>query len=182
MGLFDSIKKTAINKIVDNAGKSIGNSIGNTLGKTISNKIENTLGGVLPKSGSSPVYPAQNRQSSSNQVFENQGSWNQDFAVVDRKFDQILASNFSDLQVVKNASPESVGILAPQPCRPYNYALLRNGKIAVAILLTPHNRDRNSAFLNAEKAALNSKVAFLNFYTHYPNERDYIVSRIRKAL
>ena len=184
MGLFDSIKKTAINKIVDNTGKSIGNSIGNSLGKTLGNKIGNTMGGILPKSGSGFGSPAKSggSQPSAPNVSQNNFINQAASENIDQKFDQILASEFSGLQVVRNAAPGSVGVQAKQPCRPYNYALMRNGKIAVAILLTPHNRDRNSAFLNAKKAALDSKVAFLNFYTHFPNERSYIVSRIKSAL
>ena len=100
----------------------------------------------------------------------------------ERRFGQILAEEFADLQVVKEAAPGSIGISAPNPCRPYSYALLRGGRPVMAIMLTPHNRDRNSAFLNARKAAQGANIAFLNFYTHFPNERGYVVSRIKSAL
>ena len=176
MGLFDSLKNSAINKIVDTTGKSIGN----TLGKAISNKIENAIGASIKPSGvhENPPRPSAAAQSAgpvhpANPV---------DSSNINQKFDQIFAAEFSDLSIIRNASPESIGIAAPQPCRPYSYALQRNGKTVAAIMLTPHNRDKNSAFLNARKSALDSKIAFLNFYTHFANERGYVVSRIRNAL
>ena len=160
MGLFNDLKKTAIGKIVNTVEKAVDASVKQGIGQE------------------SPSRPSISPQSSSQASPHN----NSTAVNIDQKFDQILATEFSDLEVVRNASPESVGISAPQPCKPYSYALLRNGKIAVAIMLTPHNRDRNSAFLNAKKSALDSKIKFLNFYIHFPNERNYVVSRIKNAL
>lgn len=198
MGILDNLKKTALDKIVDTTGKTIGNSlgkklsnsIGSTIGNSIGNKIENALGGVSSKINSSresftqPSAAAPQKEHSGNSVNIDEKSANIDHqsANIDKKFDQILASEFSNLTVVKNASPESMGVPALQPCKAYSYGLLRNGKIVAAIMLTPHNRDRNAAFLNAKKSALDSKIAFLNFYTHFPNEHGYVVSRIKNAL
>jgi len=167
MGLFDDLKKTALGKIVD----------------TVQKTIENTPGASIKPSGghenySRPAAP-QSRDTGAGHAST---AANVPAGNIDQKFDEILAAEFSDLKVVKNASPESIGISAPHPCRPYSYALLRNGKTVAAIMLTPHNRDKNSAFLNAKKSALNSNITFLNFYTHFTNERNYVISRIKKAL
>jgi len=165
MGLFDNLKKTALSKIVDVVEKTIENVPGVTTGSGSS------YGGTSPSRPSSSAPSFQNNSTDSNKNIN-----------VDQMFEQILATEFSNMQVVKNASPESVGVSAPHPCKPYSFALLRNGKAAVLIMLTPHNRDRNSAFLNAKKSALNSNTKFLNFYTHFPNEQDYVISRIKNAL
>ena len=180
MGFLDGLKKTAINKIVDSTGKNLGNAIG----KTIISKIENAAGASIKSTGkpdnsheNSPRSFAADQKTSPAQSGSPVNSLN-----VEQKFDQIFAAEFSDLAVVRNASPESIGIQAPQPCRPYTYALQRGGKTVAAIMLTPHNRDKNSAFLNARKSALDSRIAFLNFYTHFENERGYVVSRIKNVL
>ena len=164
MGLFDNLKKTALSKIVD----------------TVQKTVENVPGASV-RSGSGNQSPSRSYstpQSSDRPVIQN------NFANtnIDQKFDQILAAEFSDLEIVKNASPEKIGISAPNPCKPYSYALLRNGKAVAVIMLTHHNRDRNSAFLNARKSALESNITFLNFYTHFANERNYVISRIKNAL
>ena len=160
MGLLNSLKKIFIGKNVDTLFK-------NTTGAAIT-----------PGNGhASPSPPLASPQSTSKRESHRSASTS-----IDQVFDQILATEFSDLQVIKNASPESIGISAAQPCKPYSYALLRNGKTVVAMMLTPHNQDKNSAFLNAKKSALNSNITFLNFYTHFANERQYVISRIKKAV
>ena len=166
MGLFDGLKKAALGKVVNTVEKAISN----TPAKPGAGQGSSSWSSAAPQS-SGAGSPATGLAGA------NAGQEN-----IDQKFDGIFANEFSDLQIIKNASPESVGISAPQPCRPYSYALLRNGKIAAAIMLTPHNRDRNSAFLNAKKSALDSNIVFLNFYMHLPNERNYVVSRIKNAL
>ena len=162
MGIFDNLKKTALNQLVNAVEKSVTGS---------SHASHSSQG--------SPRQPSPAPQSSARPVSPNSSPSGKK---TNQIFDEILASEFSGLQLVREASPESIGIKAPAPCRPYSYALLRDGKAVVAIMLTDHNRDRNSAFLNARKSALDSKVTFLNFYTHRPNERNYVVSRIKNAL
>ena len=156
MGLFDSLKD--LSKIVESVEKSLGGIVDST----------------KPAGGENSPAPLQTAPVNSEPVNSSLS--------VEQRFDEIFAAEFSDFQIVKEAVPQSVGISAPTPCRPYSYALLRGGQTALVILLTPHNRDRNSAFLNAKKSAISSNIPFLNFYTHYPNERGYVVSRIRDAL
>ncbi|MCL2139832.1 MAG: hypothetical protein FWH41_09940 [Treponema sp.] len=164
MGFLDDLKKTTVGKIVNSVEKAIETASG-TSTRPNTNYESSSRSSAVPQSSKEAAI--NNNSTSTN---------------VDQKFDQILAAEFSGVEVIKNAAPESVGISAPQPCRPYSYALLRNGKIVAAIMLTPHNRDRNSAYLNAKKSALDSNIQFLNFYTHYMNERNYVISRIRNAL
>ena len=162
MGLFDNLKKTTLGKIVD----------------TVQKTVESASGASARPGGQSPSGSYAAPQNTERPVARN----NFENSNIDQKFDRILAEEFSDLEIVRNASPESIGISAPEPCKPYSYALMRNGKAAVVIMLTLHNRDRNSAFLNAKKSALKTNITFLNFYTHFANERDYVVSRIKNAL
>ena len=166
MGLFDSIKKTAINKIVNTVEKSIGKAVGSAA----------RSGSVNSGSYNAP----QNTDSDRSSYAQSRG--NTPDPDIEQKFEQILTGDFPELRIMKNAAPANIGITAPQPCRPYTFALMRNGKAAVVILLTQHNRINNAAFKNARKSALDSKIPFLNFYTHMPNERGYITSRIKSVL
>ena len=162
MSLLNRFKREALNQIIDTAKNAITGTPAAQPGQP------------QPYAQSQPYAPPQQNtgfvppQSSA--------------AGPEQYFDQILAAEFPDIQVIKNAPPEGVGIAPPSPCRPYSYALLRGGRTAAVMMLTPHNRDRNAAFLNAKKAAAASNVKFLNFYTHFSNERDYVVTRIRSAL
>ena len=171
MGLFDDLKKTALGKIVDTIEKNIEN-------KTMDNTrdtLREAPGGYQTASSYTP--------SKDPQIPYDESLYNRlTPADMESLFDEILATEFSALKVIKNAAPESIGISAPKPCRPYNYALMRNGKPALLILITARNRYRNSAFLNAKNSALKAKVSFLNFGINFPNLRGYVVNRIKNAL
>ena len=177
MGLFDSLKNLGLDKIVDSIGESIESAA-----ERVNDAVNNNPSDSSGYAQQNTQYAApQNAGYAAPQSAENFAPQDEKVDVV-QKFEQIFATDFADLQVTKEASPESVGIAAPGPCRPYSYALWRGGQPALVIMLTPHNRDHNAAFMNAKAAATNSNVAFLNFYTHFLNERNYVVSRIRSAL
>ena len=178
MGLFDNIKKIGLDKIVDKIEDTIG---------TTTERVTDAVRDI--NSPASPGGAMQNTENGSSQNMgytapQNTGPIDsQNNAMnINQKFEQIFSTEFSDLQVSKEVSPDSVGIVAPTPCRPYSYALRRNGQPVAVIMLTPHNRDHNAAFINAKAAAQNSNIVFLNFYTHFQNERNYVVTRIRNAL
>ena len=174
MGLFDGIKgglkDLALDKLVDKIEDSV---------ESVAENVADSIG--LRDSNASYAPAQQNTEYSAPQNTESAAPQNDGMSVVQR-FEQIFATEFADLQVSKEVSAESVGIAAPSPCRPYSYALKRGGQPVLVIMLTPHNRDHNAAYMNAKAAAEKSSVAFLNFYTHFQNDRSYIVSRIRNAL
>ena len=174
MGLFDGIKgglkDLALDKLVDKIEDSV---------ETVAGNVADSIG--IRDSNTSSAPSQQNAEYSASQNTEYAAPQDNGMSA-EQKFDQIFATEFADLQVSKEVSAESVGIAAPVPCRLYSYALRRGGQPVAVIMLTPHNRDHNAAFMNAKAAAQNSSVAFLNFYTHFQNERSYVVSRIRNAL
>ena len=95
--------------------------------------------------------------------------------------DGILAADFAAYEIQRGIDATSLG--SPiSPCKPYDYCLWENGRLAAVIMLTEHNRDRNALFLNARRAAEQSGIPFINFYTHMPNERSYVRERIRSFL
>ncbi len=96
-------------------------------------------------------------------------------------FGELLDSEFSEYEVQTRVAAPALG-LNVDPCKPYDFILCRDGYVCAAIMLTPHNRDRNAAFLNARAAAQQLGIPFVNFYLHYPNERSYVIRRIRSFL
>ncbi len=97
------------------------------------------------------------------------------------EMDGILASDFSAYQIQRGIDAAALGSPVA-PCKPYDYCLWEGGRLAAVIMITEHNRDRNTLFLNAKKAAAQSGIPFINFYTHMPNERGYVTQRIRNFL
>ena len=83
-----------------------------------------------------------------------------------------IAENYD----VRNIDPSMV------EARPYTLAFFRDGQLALTILYTRHNGEKNRYFLNAKRTSEMMGVRCLNFFEHFPNEDEYIVSRIRENL
>jgi hypothetical protein len=93
-------------------------------------------------------------------------------------FAQILASEFGQYQTRENVP---VGELGGEG-RPYDFGLYQDGRLVAVVVLAEHNRTRNNPYWNSEKKAKESNVPFINFYTHMPNERDFVISRIKRLM
>ena len=93
-------------------------------------------------------------------------------------FKEILTSEFADYELREKVSPSELG----GDGRPYDFVLVKGGKIVAVIPLAEHNRTSNSAWKNARTAAESAKVPFINFHLHMPNKRDFVIDRIKRLL
>ena len=67
--------------------------------------------------------------------------------------------------------------------QPYNFVLERDGKAAGVVMLgSGHSHDSNVKYLIARMYAKKLGIPYINFYTQMPNERDYVIGRIRKLM
>ena len=67
--------------------------------------------------------------------------------------------------------------------QPYTFVLEAGGKAkAVVMLGNGHSHDANVKYLIARMYAEKLNLPYINFYTQMPNERGYVVERIRKFL
>jgi hypothetical protein len=67
--------------------------------------------------------------------------------------------------------------------QPYTF-VLQNGGIAKAVVMlgNGHTHDSNVKYLIARMYAKKLGIPYINFYTQMPNERGYVIGRIRKFL
>ena len=67
--------------------------------------------------------------------------------------------------------------------KPYTFVLDEAGTPkAVVMLGDGHTHDSNVKYLIARMYAKKMGLPYINFYTQMPNERDYVIGRIRKML
>ena len=67
--------------------------------------------------------------------------------------------------------------------QPYTFVLENAGKaIGVVMLGKGHSHDSGVKYLIARMYAKKLGLPYINFYTQMPNERDYVIGRIRKLL
>ena len=67
--------------------------------------------------------------------------------------------------------------------KPYTFVLEQMGSIKGVVMLgNGHSHDSNVKYLIARMYAKKSGIPYINFCTQMPNERDYVIGRIRKFL
>ena len=114
-------------------------------------------------------------------------------------FKEILLSEFPTYTIRENVKvTDLVGFVADE-CQlyktrptqvykaewgqPYSFVLENGGKaIGVVMLGKGHSHDSGVKYLIARMYAKKLDIPYINFYTQMPNERDYVIGRIRKLL
>ena len=93
-------------------------------------------------------------------------------------FAGILAGQFGQYQVRENIPLDEFGAQG----RPYDFGLYQNGALVAVVVLAGHNKTRNHPYWNSQKKAQELNIPFINFYTHMPNERDFVIDRINRLM
>ena len=114
-------------------------------------------------------------------------------------FKDILLRNFSSYTIRENVpvtdlvgfANDEAQLYTTRPTQaykaewgqPYSFVLEADGKAkAVVMLGNGHSHDTNVKYLIARMYAEKLEIPYINFYTQMPNERNYVIERIRKFL
>ena len=114
-------------------------------------------------------------------------------------FRDILLGNFSSYTIRENVpvtdlvgfANDEAQLYTTRPTQaykaewgqPYSFVLEADGKAkAVVMLGNGHSHDSNVKYLIARMYAEKLEIPYINFYTQMPNERNYVIERIRKFL
>jgi len=114
-------------------------------------------------------------------------------------FREILATEFPQYNVRENVAVTDVAGFASDEFKlyksrptqaykaewgqPYTFVLEQAGSLKGVVMLgNGHSHDSNVKYLIARMYAKKSGIPYINFYTQMPNERDYVIGRIRKFL
>ena len=153
MGFFDKLSKDLASKALENIfQKAAGNS---------DQPAVNPAG--------QPVQPEVRQNTAANTAADPAEKMN-----AEAYFSEILTSEFSQYQIRKNVPLSEFGAEG----RPFDFGLYQNGKLAAVVVLAQHNKTRNHPYWNSQKKAQELNIPFINFYTHMPNERSFVIYRI----
>lgn len=114
-------------------------------------------------------------------------------------FREILQTQFADYSVredvpvtdIAGPAADSFQLYSTRPTqvykaewgKPYTFVLSQGGAPKGVVMLGKgHSHDANVKYLIARMYAKKAGLPYINFYTQMPNERDYVVGRIRKFL
>lgn len=112
-------------------------------------------------------------------------------------FREILATEFAQYTVKENVPVTDIAGFAndefklyksrPQQAykaewgKPYTFVLEQAGMAKGVVMLGKgHSHDSNVKYLISRMYAKKSGLPYINFYTQMPNERDYVIGRIRR--
>lgn len=114
-------------------------------------------------------------------------------------FAEILASEFPEYSVKRNVpvtdlagyATDTFKLYDTRPLQaykaewgePYTFVLSQGGTPAGIVMLgSGHSHDSNVKYLIARMYAKKLGLPYINFYTQMPNERSYVIGRIRKFM
>ena len=114
-------------------------------------------------------------------------------------FKDILSTEFAQYNIKQNVAVTDIAGFAndefklyktrPQQAykaewgQPYTFVLEQMGNVKGVVMLgNGHSHDSNVKYLIARMYAKKAGIPYINFYTQMPNERNYVIGRIRKFL
>ena len=164
--------------------KAIRKGLGDALGNKFVQAVEQATGIDLdddgqvgkPKSpygSTAQAYPAPGQQQASYAAPTSAST----IQVTEKPyFRAIIQEHFSNYIIREDVPVSELGGTG----KPYDFALINHGECCGVVMLVAHNRDNNRAYNGAKAAAKASGVPFINFYTHMPNEYNFVINRIRR--
>jgi len=187
MGFLDNIIKKGIdNGITDGISKGISNGISSVLEGKVGEKLTEAI---------NPLSDAVNKFAEDVSAYSNDNTYSNAASggavvrttgeslsggQIEDNFFRVLTTEFSDYEIRRNISAMEIG--GSNIARNYTFGLYQGGIPKMLITLTPHNRYQNRPFREAKSACENQGIVFMNFFTHFSNEKTYVVNRIQNAL
>lgn len=163
MGFLESILRRQVRRIVNNA---IDEAVDNTVGVALRDAFgQNGTEGTqnFAESGASSV--AKKKSGASGEK------------VLRQRLEEVFKSDFPDYEVRKNLD---AGV---QGARKYSYGLYYNGMPRMMIMVindSGHAIKRDVRL--AREASASYGVPYLNFFTHLPNDAEYVRNRIKENM
>ena len=157
MGIFDKLSKGFASKALEDIVKNVAENISQNADK-----------------GANRNTSQQTAQTPIANVWANPAA-NVD---IGNYFAEILASEFGQYQIRRDIPLGEFGVDG----RPFDFGLYQNGQLVSVVVLAGHNKTRNHPYWNSEKLAKSLNIPFINFFTHMPNERGFVIDRINRLM
>ena len=157
MGIFDKLSKGLASKALEN----------------IIQKASGDSGQAAARPVNQPVQPAAHQSTAGNTAANPAEKMN-----AEEYFAEILASEFSQYQIRRIVPLSEFG----GEGRPFDFGLYQDGRLAAVVVLAQRNKTRNHPYWNSQKKAQELNIPFINFHTHMPNERDFVIYRINHMM
>lgn len=160
MGFLENLLKSQVRKVVSNVVDEV---------------VDNTVGSALRDAfGQNGTEGTQNFYESSNVSESRRFGVASGERLLRQRLEEVFRTDFPDYEVRTNLD---AGV---PKARKYSYGLYYNGMPRMMIMVINERNDANRKEVRLSREASESYgVPYFNFYTHLPNEVDYIRNRIK---
>ena len=91
------------------------------------------------------------------------------------RFEQVVAADFSSYELRKDIPASDTGAVG------YSYGLYKGGMPCAFInVITNRNLYKKPEYIKAKQASVSRGVPHMNFFSHMPNEMEYISKRLKE--
>lgn len=162
MGFFGNIIRNQVEKMVSNA---------------VDDVVDNTVGSALRNAfGQNGREGTQNFSNNSRSAAKRNGAASGE-KLLRQRLEEAFAEEFAGYEVRKDLQSGVTG------AKNYSYGLYLNGMPKAMIMVCDngvHHSIKSERL--AEQASLGYGVPYMNFFAHLPNEKEYIVNRLKENI
>ena len=116
-----------------------------------------------------------------NNVSSKRGSVNQGEMILCQRLEEVFKTEYPDCEFRTNISASEIEITTI--ATDYSYGLYRNGTpIAFINVIKNRNDYRRLKYREAKAIAIRHGIPHMNFFTHLPNEVEYISQRLKNEI
>ncbi len=164
MGFLESLVRRQVRRVISDA---VDEAVDNTVGAAIRNAFGNN-GTEGTQNFSQSSYAAPKKKTGNKASGE---------AVLRQRLEEVFAEEWSEYTVQQNMMSGVPG------ARNYSYGLYLNGvpKAMIMIITSASHHNKKEDRLAAEASAAYG-VPYMDFYSHLPNEKEYISNRLRETI
>ena len=163
MGFLESLVKRQVRRIVsDVVDEAVDNTIGAAIRDAFGNNGTEGTQNFSESSGASSTKSTKSKASGKK--------------VLEQRLEEVFAEEWADYEVRKDLMSGVAG------ARNYSYGLYYNGMPRMMIMIIDGSRHPRKEERLAREASASYGVPYLDFYTHLPNEKEYISQRLKDNL
>lgn len=169
--------------IIDTIIKKIKKALGREVDRKVDSAINRTVGNAINKNNNNYSGGSQN---------DYNGSFYGNNAQTPRSKPTDVRATLSAMMLTYQQAGYTVlsnqpitiiaGVKPAYPVRNFDYVVSKGNVIYGVIMITNHNKDRNRAYMIPKSTCAENGIPFINFYTHFPNEPQYVQQRLMSQI
>lgn len=99
-----------------------------------------------------------------------------------KQFDEWFRYCFSDYVIEKDVPASRLDASAHPACTPIQFLFIRDSRPVLAVVLVTQKNYRGKNVKGTQELCEKAGIRYIRFFMEYPNERDYVIDRVKSFL